>query len=56
VLTEDNYTVQENTDNIESIHPYILKACAQTLYTPLTILFYQSLTSGISPVIGKEHV
>ena len=33
----------------DSIHPYILKACAQTLCTPLTMLFHQSLTSGGLP-------
>ena len=41
----------------ESIHSYILKACAHTLCTPLTNLFQQSLTSGALPSEWKKvHV
>jgi len=41
----------------ENIHPIILKACAHTLCTLLTLLFHQFLTSGDLPSDWKEaHV
>ena len=41
----------------DGIHSYILKACANTLYVPLTILYSQSLSSGVLPDEWKQaHV
>ena len=41
----------------DSIHSYILRACAHTLCAPLTMLFHQSLTSGDLPCEWKKaHV
>ena len=41
----------------DSIHSYVLKACAHTLCAPLTMLFLQSLTSGDLPCEWKKaHV
>ena len=41
----------------DGIHSYVLKACANTLYVPLTILYSQSLSSGVLPDEWKQaHV
>jgi len=38
----------------DSLHSYVLKACAHTLYAPLTILYTQSLSSGVLPDEWKQ--
>ena len=41
----------------DGIHSYILKACANTLYVPLTILYSRSLSSSVLPDEWKQaHV
>ncbi|XP_065884072.1 uncharacterized protein [Dysidea avara] len=41
----------------DGIHSYVLKACANTLYVPLTILYSQSLSSDVLPDEWKQaHV
>ena len=51
-------TLKDNkAPGLDSIHSYVLKACAHTLCTPLTMLFHQSLTSGDLPCEWKKaHV
>ena len=39
----------------DGIHSYILKACANTLYVPLTILYSQFLSSGVLPMSRNRH-
>ena len=33
----------------DGLHAYVLKACVNTLYAPLTILYQQSLSNGVLP-------
>ena len=41
----------------DGLHPYVLKACANSLCKPLTILYTQSISSGVLPDEWKQaHV
>ena len=52
------YSLKDNkAPGPDGIHSYILKACADTLCTPLPMLNNQSLTSGNLPSDWKKaHV
>ena len=41
----------------DGLHPYVFKACANSLCKPLTILYTQSISSGVLPDEWKQaHV
>ena len=58
IVLEKLSTLKDNkAPGPDSIHPYVLKACAHALCAPLTMLFHQSLTSGDLPCEWKKvHV
>ena len=58
IVSQKLYALKDNkAPGPDSIHSYILKACAHMLCTTLTILFQQSLTSGALPSDWKKaHV
>ena len=40
----------------DGVHSYVLKTCANTISTPLTILYSQSLSDGFLPDDGNRHM
>ena len=58
VVLQKLYSLKDNkAPDPDGTHSYILKACADTLCTPLTMLYHQSLTSGDLPSDWKKaHV